>query len=695
MGFRIAVLEDEEEHARDLVHELSAACPGAEIWWISSITEPGPSSWLCLAGAPETTSPRLEALVDADVVIVDVGMKCRVADWGAPGVDPSAFGGAAFLLEMAERRWGSRRAPAGARVVPRWQFACVWTGQYYHAQHPEGVDSLTRRYPVFKFRKGDPAAHTQLVSMLGAYAAQAARGYPQLINVKEIERSAHSNAPVLIVGEPGTGKEAIAETLAERWQSVSLGALLGTSELYSINCAGITPTLAQSELFGCVAGAHNMAQDHHLGMLMRAAGLLTPSEANVAVPPRARGQTSEAHFATWLRAANRARVCRDHGQDGGVLCFLLPPQRRAMLLDEFGDLPPEVQALLLRYLEAAELRPVGFGGVVRFHRADAGTNPLPVRVFAATSDPRVARMADHPDVQSQPREHRPVPREDLIDRVKDTTIRAEPLRTVEDVREFAERVVAARAEEGVEWDRAAIEWLATRAVVGSGTEHGALVPGQRRRIARIIQSASDHVRTARKRGEIPEREHTVTVGVLEAMRPFADVTSATRSDGPSPIPATASPIVPPARQARIGQARTSTWPELLSALRDGTSAPEVRAQLHGALRDLTSAYGAMIMRVLENAFAATDRDFTKAIRLVLGDPEPTTSAGAKRKSDTTDRKRAWWRWVELFPNRPEAGSRLEWACLKFPPLEGKRAKQTLPSWWPPEWPLGKMKDNPP
>ncbi len=111
-----------------------------------------------------------------------------------------------------------------------------------------------------------------------------------------LERIARHGVGILIRGETGTGKEVLARTLhalSER-----------PGELLAINCAALTGTLLESELFGYEKGAFTGAQRAKPGL---------------------------------LEVAGRGTV----------------------LLDEIGDLPLELQGKLLRALEARQVYRVG------------------------------------------------------------------------------------------------------------------------------------------------------------------------------------------------------------------------------------------------------------------------------------------------------------------------------------------------
>lgn len=73
------------------------------------------------------------------------------------------------------------------------------------------------------------------------------------------------NRPILILGERGTGKELIAERLhylSPRWDS----------PLIKVNCAAISESLLDSELFGHESGAFTGASRTHQGRFERAQG---------------------------------------------------------------------------------------------------------------------------------------------------------------------------------------------------------------------------------------------------------------------------------------------------------------------------------------------------------------------------------------------------------------------------------------
>ena len=136
-----------------------------------------------------------------------------------------------------------------------------------------------------------------------------------------IERVGPTEATVLIQGERGTGKELVARAVHEASRRRGRPYL-------PLNCAALPDELLASELFGHARGAFT-------GAVGRAPGLLVAA-------------------------------------DGGTV-----------FLDEVGDLSLRGQAMLLRFLEAREVRPLG---VVAPLRVD-------VRVVAATNRSLAALVA--------------------------------------------------------------------------------------------------------------------------------------------------------------------------------------------------------------------------------------------------------------------------------------------------------------
>jgi two-component system NtrC family response regulator len=163
-----------------------------------------------------------------------------------------------------------------------------------------------------------------------------------------VERVAPSDLSVLILGESGTGKEVIARAVHD---------LSAHSEgkFVAINCAAIPENLLESELFGHEKGSFTGASSQKMGKLEVA--------------------------------------------DKGTL-----------FLDEIGDMPLDLQAKLLRFLQERVIERVG------------GTKEIPIntRVVCATHRP-MKEMIEQNQF-----------REDLYFRVSDITIELPPLRERDD-----------------------------------------------------------------------------------------------------------------------------------------------------------------------------------------------------------------------------------------------------------------------
>jgi len=83
--------------------------------------------------------------------------------------------------------------------------------------------------------------------------------------LSEAERVAATDAPVLLLGETGTGKELLAQTIHE------LSDRKG-QPMVIVNCASLPATLIESELFGREAGAYTGAASSQVGRFVVADG---------------------------------------------------------------------------------------------------------------------------------------------------------------------------------------------------------------------------------------------------------------------------------------------------------------------------------------------------------------------------------------------------------------------------------------
>ncbi len=152
---------------------------------------------------------------------------------------------------------------------------------------------------------------------------------PKMLRALELAQgAARADVPVLLMGETGTGKDMLAGMIHRNSQRAA-------QRFIPVRCGSLPADLVESELFGCREGAFAVShQQDRPGLLEAAAG-------------------------------------------------------GALLLDEIGEMPPDIRTKLLRALEEGRVRPPGA----------AEQRPIDVHVIASTSCPirTIAGDALRPD----------------------------------------------------------------------------------------------------------------------------------------------------------------------------------------------------------------------------------------------------------------------------------------------------------
>jgi two-component system response regulator HydG len=102
------------------------------------------------------------------------------------------------------------------------------------------------------------ALRQKLESPLGSYGALVGKSAAMRRLYQHLSQIAPTEAAVLISGESGTGKELVAHTIHDL-------SARREGPFLALNCAAISPTLMESELFGHEKGAFTNAIERHLG----------------------------------------------------------------------------------------------------------------------------------------------------------------------------------------------------------------------------------------------------------------------------------------------------------------------------------------------------------------------------------------------------------------------------------------------
>ena len=231
-----------------------------------------------------------------------------------PSVDPAA----SELIESCKQKW--QRAAILALLCPRWgqplgEFSCLLSSVDDFLSCPFQEAELFLRVERLLRINGNVPASSNGQSVKEKFRLESLIGESELF-IKAIEKIsplARSSAPVLILGETGTGKELFARAL--HYQGARHG-----KPFVPVNCGGVPDHLFENELFGHAKGAYTDATSQQSGLI---------SEA-----------------------------------EGGTL-----------FLDEIDTLSPSSQVKLLRFLQDGEYRPLGSGRSVKSNvRVIAATN---------------------------------------------------------------------------------------------------------------------------------------------------------------------------------------------------------------------------------------------------------------------------------------------------------------------------------
>ena len=214
-----------------------------------------------------------------DVVVSDIYM---------PGDD-----GLTLLQAISERSNPPRVILMTARGTIETAAQASRIGAFDYLAKPFDLSELIARVSAAVMPQRDAA-----VEIEPSPASRMIGSHPSMVQMyKAITRVASLNIPVLILGESGSGKELVAQSIHDLGDRAE-------AAFIAINCGAIPDTLLENELFGSTRGAYTDSRQDRRGALSRA-------------------------------------------------------DRGTLFLDEIGDISPAFQVKLLRFLEDGMVTPLG------------------------------------------------------------------------------------------------------------------------------------------------------------------------------------------------------------------------------------------------------------------------------------------------------------------------------------------------
>jgi DNA-binding NtrC family response regulator len=226
----------------------------------------------------------------ADKRLIIIGHAC-LQEWASPGWDVGTCASlreATALLQRQPYPLGlldldAAPSPADVTLFLREHCAMQWVGVLSHVQlgSPQWRELICTYLADFHTRPIDPL---RLVHTLGhAHGLAVLRGMPSapaaggrrdllagrsqaMLTLKaQIAKVAAVDAPVLIWGESGSGKELAA-------QAIHASSPRARAPFVPVNCGAMPPALIQSELFGYTRGAFTGAARDKAGLIETASG---------------------------------------------------------------------------------------------------------------------------------------------------------------------------------------------------------------------------------------------------------------------------------------------------------------------------------------------------------------------------------------------------------------------------------------